>query len=115
MNTLLMGQPKKAIQDVNNAIKSYIADSSVPSKYWDIIGQHVCLINAMVCPSPSNPDITIFEAETNSIPHLHTVPPVGCFCCRLQQKTDRVDPPLDPANQCGVILGFETSEAPLTQ
>ena len=60
----------------------------------------------MVCPSPSNPDITIFDTETNSIPHLHTVPPVGCFCCRLRQKTDRVDPSLDPANQCDVFLGF---------
>jgi hypothetical protein len=100
------GPVEKAIQDVNNAIKSYIADPGVPSKYWDIIGQHACLINDMVCPSPRNPDITIFEAETNSIPHFHTVPPVGCFCCRLQQKTDRVDPSLDPANQCSVFLGF---------
>ncbi len=54
----------------------------------------------------TNPDVTIFETETNSIPHLYTEPPVGCFCCRLQQKIDRVDPSLDPANQCGVFLGF---------
>jgi hypothetical protein len=67
-------------------MKSYIADSGVASKYWDIIGQHACLINAIVCPSPSNPDITIFEAETNSIFHLHTVPPVGCFVVACNRK-----------------------------
>jgi hypothetical protein len=30
----------------------------------------------------------------------------GMFFCHLQQKTDRVDPSLDSANQCDVFLGF---------
>ena len=102
MNTLLMGHPNKQFK----TLKSYKSDSGVPSQCWDIIVQHACLINAMVYPSPSNPDIIISEAQPNSITHLHVVPPVGCFCCRLQQNTDTVDPSHDPAYQYGVFLGY---------
>ncbi len=64
---------EKAIQDVINPIKSYKADSGVPSQCWDIIGQHACLINVMCYPSPRNADIIISESRPNFITHSHSL------------------------------------------
>ena len=52
--------------------------------------------------------MTIFEAETGRIPNLDIVPPIGCFCVRIQDRSSRTDRQLDPANQPGMFLGFAT-------
>jgi hypothetical protein len=104
----LNGPAEKAIQDINNMIRAYVVDSNVPYKYWDFIGEHACYVNAMIRASPANPEMTIFEAETGRIPNLDIVPPIGCFCVRIQDRSSRADQQLDPANQPGVFLGFAT-------
>ena len=70
--------------------------------------EHASLVNAMTCPSPTNPDITIFEDAYGRIPDLDALPTVGCFAVRLQEKPDRYDQKLDPINLAGVFLGFAT-------
>ena len=34
----LNGPAEKAIQDINNMIRAYVADSNLPYKYWDLLG-----------------------------------------------------------------------------
>ena len=89
-------------------MKAIIADSKVPRKYWDIIGEHFTLVLTMTTPSRDDPSKTIFESAYGAIPNLDLLPRVGCFSVRLQPKTRLVDWKLDPKNQPGVFLGFAT-------
>ena len=55
-----IGPVEKAIQDTDNGIKATLADSALPRRYWDIVGEHVNLILMMTSASRQNQDITIF-------------------------------------------------------
>ena len=103
-----IGPAEKAIQDLDQLQRGLSAEGNIPSNCWDIVTEHASLVNAMTCPSPTNPDITIFEDAYGRIPDLDALPTVGCFAVRLQEKPDRYDQKLDPINLAGVFLGFAT-------
>ena len=101
-----IGVAEKAIQDTDTAIKTTLADSFLPRRFWDIIGEHVNLILMMTSPSRCDPNITIFEATYHKIPNLDLLPRVGCFAVRIESRSDRQDQKLDPRNRPGGILRF---------
>lgn len=104
-----IGVAEKAIQDLKNMMRCFIADSNVPSIYWDFIVEHAALVNSMTYPSICDSDKTIFEAAWGVIPNIDLIPPLGCFCARLTDNTKaRSDSKLDPKNEVGVFLGFAT-------
>jgi hypothetical protein len=103
-----IGIAEKAIQDLDQLQRGLSAEGNIPSNCWDIVTEHASLVNAMTCPSPTNPSITIFEDAYGRIPDLDALPTVGCFAVRLQEKSDRYDQKLDPINLAGVFLGFAT-------
>jgi len=53
---------EKAIQDLKNMMRCFIADSNVPAIYWDFIVEHTSLVNSMTYPSICDPEKKIFEA-----------------------------------------------------
>lgn len=84
------------------------AEANAPSNVWDILTEHATLIDAMFNASPSRPSMTKFEHLYGVKPNLDLLPKVGCFCVRLQEKSDRYDQKLDPLNLPGTFLGFAT-------
>ena len=66
----IIGIAEKAIQDIDNAVATTMADAGIPKKYWDIVGEHVALVLQMTSPSRQDPSITIFEACYDSVPNL---------------------------------------------
>jgi hypothetical protein len=102
------GGPEKAIQDIDNIVKCCMADRNLPKDCWDIVGEHATLVNACTSSCPTNPEITIYEAETGEIPNLDCIPELGCFAVRHLEKLDRKDFKLSPKNQAGVFVGIAT-------
>ncbi len=74
--------------------------------YWDIVVQHVALLNTCTSPAVCDPSITIFESDKGVVPDLVVFPPPGYFCLRYREKIERVDLKLDSQNEAGVFLGF---------
>ena len=104
-----IGVAEKAIQDLKNMMRCFIADSNVPAIYWDFYVEHAALVNSMTYPSICDPAMTIFEAAWGVVPNLDLIPPLGCFCARLTDNSKpRSDSKLDPKNEVGVFLGFAT-------
>jgi hypothetical protein len=56
-----LGVSEKAIGDRNT--RAVMADATIPPLYWDIVVQHVALLNACTSPSICDPSISIFEAD----------------------------------------------------
>ena len=101
-----LGVPEKAIGDLDRNTRAVMADANIPPIYWDVVVQHVALLNACTSPSICDPSITIFEADTGVVPDLAVFPPPGCFCIRYREKIERADVKLDAQNEPGVFLGF---------
>jgi len=100
-----LGVPEKAIGDLDRNTRAVMADANIPPIYWDVVVQHVALLNACTSPSICDPSITIFEADTGVVPDLAVFPPSGCFCLRYREKIERADVKLDAQNEPGVFLG----------
>jgi hypothetical protein len=83
-----------------------MADANIPPMYWDIVVQHVELLNVCTSPSIYDPPITIFEADTGVVPDFAVYSPPGCFCIRYREEIERADVKLDAQNEPGVFLGF---------
>ena len=103
-----IGSAEKAIGDLDQIQRGLTAEANAPSNVWDILTEHAALIDSMVNPSPSLPSMTKFEHLYGVKPNLDLLPKVGCFCVRIQEKTDRFDQKLDPLNLPGTFLGFAT-------
>ncbi len=65
--------PEKAIGDLDRNTRAVMADANIPSppQSWDIVVEHVALLNACTSPSICDPSITIFEADTGVVPWFH--------------------------------------------
>jgi len=85
-----------------------LLDTNIPKCYWDIVGEHCTLLNAVMQSCPTDHGITVYEAGTGLIPNLDILPPLGCFGVRYLRKLDRKDfklyPNLNPKNQAGSFL-----------
>ena len=77
---------------------------------WEVVysDTSATLVDLMTNPSRSDPSMTKFEHLYHVVPNLDLLPPVGCFCVRIQEKKDRIDQKLDPLNLQGTFLGFAT-------
>jgi hypothetical protein len=102
------GPAEKAIGDLDQMQRGFSAEANAPSNVWDIITEHATLVDLMTNPSRSDPSMTKFEHLYHVVPNLDLLPPVGCFCVRIQEKKDRIDQKLDPLNLQGTFLGFAT-------
>jgi len=89
-------------------VAASLLNSNIPKCYWDIVGEHCSLLNAVTQSYPTDHGITIYEAETGLIPDLDALPPLGCFGERYLSKIDRKDFKLSPKNQADVFWGFAT-------
>ena len=106
-----IGVAEKAIQDLKNMMRAYLADSNVPAIYWDYVIEHAALVNSMIRPSTCDETKTVFEAAWNVVPNVDLVPPIGCFCARITEANKvRADSKLEPKNDAGVFLGFAHSK-----
>jgi hypothetical protein len=101
-----LGVPEKVIDDLDRNTRAVMSDANIPPMYWDIVVQHVALLNACTSPAICDPSITIFESDTGVVPDLAVFPPPGCFCIRYREKIERADVKLDAQNEPGVFLGF---------
>jgi len=103
-----IGSAERAIDEIDRMVAASLLDSNIPKCYWDIVGEHCSLLNAVTQSCPTDHGITICEAETGLIPDLDALPPLGCFCVRYLSKMDRKDFKLSPKNQADVFWGFAT-------
>ena len=102
-----IGVAEKAIQDLKNMMRAYLADSNLPAVYWDYIVEHAALVNTMLYPSICDKTKSIFEAVWDVVPNVDLIPPIGCFCVRLTDPNSvRSDSKIEPKNEPGVFLGF---------
>jgi hypothetical protein len=46
-----IGVAEKAIQDLSNMMRCFLADSNVPNIYWDFVIEHAALVNSMISPA----------------------------------------------------------------
>jgi hypothetical protein len=67
-----------------------MADANIPPMCWDIVVQHVALLNACTSPAVCDPSITIFEADKGVVPDLAVFPPPGCFCLRYRASRSQI-------------------------
>jgi hypothetical protein len=54
-----LGVPEKVIGDLERKTRAVMADANIPQMYWDIVVQHVALLNACTSPAVCDPSITI--------------------------------------------------------
>jgi len=104
----LNGPVERGIALVDSMLKTWLSDCNLPRHMWDVLAEHATLIIAVTKLCPTNKKITVYEAETNMIPNLDQIPPVGCFAVRAIEKILRKDFTFSPANQPGIFLGFGT-------
>jgi hypothetical protein len=55
-----LGVPEKVIGDLDRNTRTVMDDVNIPPMYWDIVVQHVALLNACTSPVVCGPSITIF-------------------------------------------------------
>jgi len=89
-------------------VAASLLDTNTPKCYWDIVGEHCTLLNAVTQSWPTDHCITIYEAQTVLIPDPDALPPLLCFGARYLSKLDRKDFKLSRKNQAVVSLGFAT-------
>jgi len=97
-----LGVPEKVIGDLDRNTRAVMADVNIPPMCWDIVVQHVALLNACTSPAVCDPSITIFEADKGVVPDLAVFPPPGCFCLRYRASRSQIG----CANEPEVFLGF---------
>ena len=85
-----LGVPEKVIGDLDRNTRAVMADANIPPMYWDIVVQHVALLNACTSPAVCDPSITIFDADTGVVPDLTVFPPSGCFCLRHRASRSQI-------------------------
>jgi hypothetical protein len=85
-----LGVPEKVIGDLDRNTRAVMADVNIPPMYWDIVVQHVALLNACTSPAVCDPSITIFEADKGVVPDLAVFPPPGCFCLRYRASRSQI-------------------------
>jgi len=85
-----LGVPEKVIGDLDRNTRAVMADANIPPMYWDIVVQHVALLNACTSPAVCDPSITIFEADTGVVLDLAVFPPPGCFCLRYRASRSQI-------------------------
>ena len=103
-----IGSAERAIDEIDRMVAASLLDSNIPKCYWDIVGVHCSLLNAVTQSCLTDHGITIYETKTGLIPDLDALPPLGCFGIQYLSKLDRKDFKLSPKNQAGVFLGFAT-------
>ena len=54
-----LGVPEKVIGDLDRNTRVVMADANIPPMCWDIVVQHVALLNACTSPAVCDPSITI--------------------------------------------------------
>jgi hypothetical protein len=81
-----IGSAERAIDEIDRMVAASLLDSNIPKCYWDIVGEHCSLLNAVTQSCPTDHGITIYEAETGLIPDLDALPPLGCFGVRYLSK-----------------------------
>ena len=74
-----IGSAERAIDEIDRMVAASLLNSNIPKCYWDIVGEHYSLLNAVTRSCPTDHGITIYEAETGLIPDLDALPPLGCF------------------------------------
>lgn len=110
----LTGKVESDIQSLDNAVKTSMFDANLPAGSWEIVGQHIALMQDCIRPCPYDADISCFEAANGEIPDLDLFPRVGCLAVQnLDDKKARKDFKLSSANRCGINSIFELkSSAP---
>jgi len=103
-----VGLAERAINEIDRMVAVSLLDTNIPKCYWDIVGEHCTLLNALTHSNPTDHGITVYEARTGLIPDLDTLPPLGCFGVRYLRKLNRKDfklsPNLNLKNQAGSFL-----------
>jgi hypothetical protein len=66
------------------------------------------LVDAMTSYSTSDKSKTIFEAVYGFVPGVDSLPPIGCFACRLEEPKEKSDRKLGIRNTHGTFVGFAT-------
>jgi hypothetical protein len=54
-----LGVPEKVIGDLDRNTRAVMSDANIPPMYWDIVVQHVALLNVYTSPAVCDPSITI--------------------------------------------------------
>jgi hypothetical protein len=82
-----LGVPENPTGDLDRNTRVVMTDNITPM-YWDIVVQHVTLLNDCTSPAIWDPSITIFEADTGVVPDLVVFPPPGFFCIHYLEKIE---------------------------
>jgi len=67
--------------------------------------EHMTLVDSMTSYSTSDKSKTIFEAVYGVVPNVDSLPPIGCFACRLEEIKDKTDKKLGIGNTVGTFVG----------
>jgi hypothetical protein len=66
------------------------------------------LVDVMTSYSTSDKSKTIFEAVYGFVPDVDSLPPIGCFACRLEETKEKSDRKLGSQKMPGTFVGFAT-------
>ena len=72
-------------------IRASIVSSRIPMREWCFVVEHMSLVDAMTNYSTIDKSKTIFEAVYGFVPDVYSIPPIGCFACRLEETKEKSD------------------------
>ena len=102
------GPSERAVQEIDTMIRASIVSSGIPMREWCFVAEHMSLVDAMTSYSTSDKSKTIFEAVYGFVPDVDSLPPIGCFACRLEETKEKSDRKLGLRNTPGTFVGFAT-------
>jgi hypothetical protein len=102
------GPAERAVQEIDTMMRASIVSSGIPMREWCFVAEHMSLVDAMTSYSTSDKSKTIFEAVYGFVPDVDSLPPIGCFACRLEETKEKSDRKLGLRNTPGTFVGFAT-------
>ena len=102
------GPAERAVQEIDTMMRASIVSSGIPMREWCFVAEHMSLVDMMTSYSTSDKSKTIFEAVYGFVPDVDSLPPIGCFACRLEETKEKSDRKLGIRNTPGTFVGFAT-------
>ena len=102
------GPAERSVQELDTMMRASIISSGIPMREWCFVVEHMTLVDSMTSYSTCDKSKTIFEAVYGVVPNVDSLPPIGCFACRLEEIKDKTDKKLGIRNTVGTFVGFAT-------
>jgi hypothetical protein len=79
-----IGMAESAVSELDKMTRAMIHEANLPFNVWDVVVEHMTLVDSMTTYSTNDSSKTIFESIYAVKPSFDSLPPVGCFGVRLE-------------------------------